>query len=372
MGPSLKFSRLPGILLLLTFSALSCPVLSQAPAPSLNQRPPVELVPRSADDRALAAKDTRHIVLYATVTNQRGSAEKGLTRQDFNILDNGKPQTIVTFQPPPSVSDPSPRVLLVLDTLNNSFENVAYERQSTGEYLKRNGSRLPLPTSLVLLSDSGAKVGKPTQDGNVLAADLKKLQTPVHMIGSAEGENGAMRRFALSVKILMQFTSYQAGLPGRAIVIWIGPGWPLLAGSEFTGTQKDRNAYWGAIVDLTNNLRRSRLTLNQISPPSLSRGTAQSRDYYRIYLSGITDPANARSGNLSLPVLALQSGGQVLDDGSSISGQIASCIADADNSYQLAFDAAPATKIDEYHAITVTVAGPGNSVRTTAAYYAQP
>jgi hypothetical protein len=77
-------------------------------------------------------------------------------------------------------------------------------------------------------------------------------------------------------------------------------------------------------------------------------------------------------GNLALPVLAFQSGGQVFEDDKDLVGGIARCIADLDSYYVLAFDSLRASRDNEYRALQITVDKPGLKPRTNGSYYAQP
>jgi hypothetical protein len=95
-------------------------------------------------------------------------------------------------------------------------------------------------------------------------------------------------------------------------------------------------------------------------------------DYYQAFLNGVATADQASSGNLALPVLAYQSGGQVLEESTDLAADIDKCIADAKSYYVLSFDSAPAVNADEYHSLQVKVNKPGLTVRTNTAYYAQP
>jgi len=76
---------------------------------------------------------------------------------------------------------------------------------------------------------------------------------------------------------------------------------------------------------------------------------------------------------MSLQVFAVHSGGRVLNSTNDIAAAIAECVADADTSYVLSFNAARAGQaFDEYHAIGVTVDKPCVTTRTRTGYYASP
>jgi hypothetical protein len=153
----------------------------------------------------------------------------GLQQQDFTLLDNHQPQKIASLQAVEGRTARAPvHVMLMLYTLNNSFQNVAYERKAMEKYLGQNQGYLSYPVSIALLSDSGVDAGQSSRDGNALIGELKKRPTPVHMIGSAEGFNGANRRFKLSIREFNRLATNQEDVPGRVILVWVGPGWPLL------------------------------------------------------------------------------------------------------------------------------------------------
>ena len=77
-------------------------------------------------------------------------------------------------------------------------------------------------------------------------------------------------------------------------------------------------------------------------------------------------------GDLSLPVLAIQSGGLALNSSNNIAGLIQECVADAAPYYEISFDSSAAERPEEYHHLEVKVAKPGLTARTRQGYYAQP
>jgi len=90
------------------------------------------------------------------------------------------------------------------------------------------------------------------------------------------------------------------------------------------------------------------------------------------YVKGVSDPNHVDLGDLSLPVLATQTGGQVLMGSSDLTSLIDRCIADAKTYYVLTYNPPPAAHPDEYHGIEVKVDRPGLTARTRTGYYSQP
>ena len=77
-------------------------------------------------------------------------------------------------------------------------------------------------------------------------------------------------------------------------------------------------------------------------------------------------------GDLSLQVLAIQSGGLALSSSNDVTSMLQNCLADAEAYYEMSFDPAPADHRDEYHNLVIQVSKPGLTARTRTGYYAQP
>jgi hypothetical protein len=66
-------------------------------------------------------------------------------------------------------------VILMLDTLNNSFQNVAYERKAIEKYLGQNQGHLSYPVSIALLSDSGVDMGQSSRVAMLSSANSRNV-----------------------------------------------------------------------------------------------------------------------------------------------------------------------------------------------------
>jgi hypothetical protein len=76
--------------------------------------------------------------------------------------------------------------------------------------------------------------------------------------------------------------------------------------------------------------------------------------------------------NLYRKVLAVQSGGRVLDASNDLVSQINSCVQEATAFYTVSFDPPHADHADEYHDLKVEVDKPNLTARTNTGYYDQP
>ena len=90
---------------------------------------------------------------------------------------------------------------------------------------------------------------------------------------------------------------------------------------------------------------------------------------YKAFLRGVKSARDADSSNLALQVLAVQSGGRVLDPSNDVAGQISRCIDDLGAYYTITFNPDPSHRSDEYHELKVQIAKPGLVARTSTGYY---
>jgi hypothetical protein len=92
---------------------------------------------------------------------------------------------------------------------------------------------------------------------------------------------------------------------------------------------------------------------------------------YQDYVKGEKTAEKADSGNLSLKVLAVQSGGLAVAPDNDLAAQIGRCVQDATAFYTLSFDPPRADRANEYHDLKVQISKPGLSARTNTGYYNQ-
>ncbi len=314
------------------------------------------------------------VTLDVTVTEHSGKVVPGLTQSNFTILDNGKPQQILSFraiQAP--VTDPPTQVLLLIDTVNNSITNVAYERDQIATFLRKSGPTLPIPLSFIFFSDSGAELQQePSTSTETLLADLKQMDTKLHTIRRDGGIYAAAERSNLSLKTAVQISTHEQTIPGRKLLIWISPGWPYLSGPEINLSTRDQQHIFANLVALSDMLERARITLYSIDPLGVADAVSTRSTFYEEFLKPVPSAQKTQQGNLALQVLALHAGGKVLNTGSNIADEIASCIADASAFYVITIPRAQSDSPNTLHTIQVKLSDTKLQARTLFGYYAQP
>jgi VWFA-related protein len=311
------------------------------------------------------------ISLDIVVTPKNGPPVSGLQQNDFKLLDNKVPAPITSFRAF-SGTQPPAEVVLVVDAVNVPYSGVSYMRGQIEKFLRANGGQLPLPTSLVIFTDTGLQVqGGFTKDGNAEAASLDHATIALRNINRSAGYWGAAEQFENSVNALRQLAAREASRPGRKLVVWISPGWPLLSGPGVQLDGKQENALFSDIKSLSTDLRRSGVTLYNVNPIGAAEGPGRTF-YYQEFVKGVSKPGQVEPADLSLQVLATQSGGLVLTSSNDLLSELQKCFDDGLAYYEVTFNPGDADTRDQYHSIDVQVSKPNLTARTWTGYYSQP
>ncbi len=333
---------------------------------------PASAVPALAQQAPAGAPEaSRQLHFSVTVEDKAGVAAGDLTVQDFTLLDNKAAVPITSFKVMTPQQQPV-EVIILIDAVNTRFSNVAYMRDQVGKFLRANGGKLARPMSLAVLTDKGAQVQKGfTTDGNGLAEALEHQEIGLREIRPDSGYWGAEERFQISLAGIHELTQYAGTLPGRKVVIWVSPGWPLLSGARTDLGAKQQQQIFGDVVALSRELRAANLTLYSINPLGAEENLIRA-DFYQEFVKGVSDPRQTDLGDLALQVLAIQSGGLALQGSTDVAGQMRRCLAETEAWYEIDFPMAPTDKPNAYHHIDVQVDKPGLKARTRDGYYSQP
>jgi len=323
---------------------------------------------QAAGAAAPAPSGPQTITIDARVTDKLGHHLAGLQAQDFTLLDNKQPAKILDIKEVDGrdATDPM-RVLIVIDAINGGFDVVARERGELTDFLNQDGGGLAQPTSLAVLTEKGVSIEKSfITDGTSLNATLAKFQNELRTATRAAGFWGATEKLQWSLDELGRLATYESSLPGRKLVIVIGPGWPMFPWAGTQESDKERRWAFNTIEAFSNELREGRVTLYAIDPFILGQTNPF---YYQNYLKGIAKANDAQYGDLALQVLAAHTGGLVQDSGSDIKGGLNTAIRDASACYTITFEAPPIDRKNEYHDLHLQIDKPDALVRTTAGYY---
>lgn len=343
----------------LAFAMVGASGLAQKPSPTVPNLPAQQPVQHDSVMR-----------IDVQVSTKKGDPVPGLKQSDFTLLDNNQPRPISSFRQMGQTSEPV-EAILVLDAVNTRYENVSYERTQLDKFLKQSGGKTAVPMSLAVLTDKGVNLQPTfTQDTSALSNLVDNAQVSLREITRSAGFWGADERMDDSIRAMQQLVHYAAGLPGRKLILFLSPGWPLLSGPEVQLQAKQREEVFANVVALSTEMRRGNITLDSLNPLGPGEPLIQ-ENYYMSFLKGLRRPGDADLGDLSVQVLAIQSGGLVINS-SDIAGTIAKALEDTKAWYEITFQEPPAETQNEYHHLQVNVNQPGLVVRTRDGYYDQP
>lgn len=213
---------------------------------------------------------TEMVLVPVVVTDKSGTHATGLSKEDFELLENGKSRPIASFEEVKSTTnrparvamprgtysnalsdDSSPKRLTIfaLDLVNTPFMDQSYARQQLMKFLaSRISSQEPI--ALVAIKANGIQVLHDfTSDPAVLVEALKRVTGAIPALNGAfagdvvsaeaaafAGFSTAPEAYAALVEreaITVTLEAFQhvaeafAGVPGRKSLIWATAGFPF-------------------------------------------------------------------------------------------------------------------------------------------------
>ena len=314
------------------------------------------------------------IKLDVVVTSESGKPVPSLSPTDLTLLDDGQPEKILSFQAfdgASATSDLPVEVILVIDTLRMPGLLASHEREEVEKFLGRNGGHLSRSVSIFKLLDSGLwLVAEPSRDGKALAeqvahdGQLRSIRMavgPAAMFGSSPQPDPPG---LLALKALGDIATRERQKPGRKLLVWIGPR------REENGTPVEQQAAFNMIVWFSTLLREARIALYSFSEGENDHDPRAIR--YKDFLNGVKSVREAAFNALDRKVLAVQSGGAVLEARNDLASEIAKRVDEDSTFYTLSFNPAPADHPNDYHDLKVRVGSSGLTARSVTGYYDQP
>jgi VWFA-related protein len=327
--------------------------------------------------------------LDVTVTDHSGSPVPGLKAEDFTLLDNGQPQKLVSFRAHDAATNKANepvQLILLIDELNLSSKRAAAAKQEVEWFLREDQGRLKCPAMVYRLTDKGLWASEqPSTDGNALAGEIASgsepravLETPLRADAYLMTNDQLNDRNIHSIQALGAIATEARRRPGRKLLFWLGPGWPVdsvdpteMAPVEANGEHiklTSRPRRFDQIVEFSTRLREARISLFCVSMLSYPEFSSSNEGRVR----AVQNAKDAAPGDMALNVLASKSGGSASTIASMIKDLIDKSVEDAGDYYTLTFDPPRAGTPDEYHDLKVTVDRPDAAVRTNSEYYDQP
>ncbi len=353
------------------------------PAPAsrpslLPASPPSQLEVAQVQAGAWAsASDAAGLIrLDVVVHDEKGNPLSGLPASDFALFENEKPDKVLSFREfygAAKIAEPSVEVILFVDTTSLNSQQVVILQREVNKFLRQNGGRLAHPVSIYWLTTSGLWVPpqpQPSLDGGALAAALEhtgKLKS----IWKPRGLDPTPLVFR-PLEAFGFIAAAERQKPDRKLLVWVGLDSTLPIS---TLPIKEEVKLFGTIVWFSTLLREARIALYSLSVGATEeRGIdySQAPDTYESRVKGVSEARRVRLIDVDRKVLALQSGGRVLEPSIDLATQIDGCVADASAWYVLRFDPQPADRPDEYHDLKVVIGKAGLTASTNTGFYDQP
>ena len=270
---------------------LSAPPDSQ-PAPPSQPSTPQPSTPQSSTAQSSSAqssesstlvihKSVHRVILDVVVTDSNDKPVRGLTRDDFSVAEDGKPQRVLSFDvhdfdapadvpkvPPlpantfmnvPTAPERGPLNVILYDMLNMSLDDQGIARKQLLSFIseKPPGARF----AIFVLSDGLRLVQGFTADQNVLyaAMDPKAPRPHVPKI-FLYGENYGQGEIRLIRWTFAKIARFLDPLPGRKNVIWLTGSVPTSILATADGTA-DPLSYSDEIKETVNAMARSQIAV---------------------------------------------------------------------------------------------------------------
>ncbi len=321
---------------------------------------------------------SRLVFLDVTVLDKKGHiVVKGLTKEDFAISEEKKPERIFSFEAPEThVADTNaaddnpagkaPLTIVVLDLLNSKFEDFAYIRYSVRKYLTAQPARLSSPAELMVLGNQSLEMVQGytrNKEDLLYALDHVPAAVPYKMM------NGAFyaERFGQSIDALQQIALQNEGVPGRKNIVWVGHGGPSIYTGALVGPIVDElNQY---VRDTTNMLVDARISLFVIYPGLPVRGPALTMSEGSAD-ADIGDDADPFAGDINYGVFVNETGGKLFYNRNDVDREIKRSQELGSEYYTLTYQPHEGDADGKFRRIRVTLRDPNLHAVTKAGYFA--
>ncbi len=269
----------------LTAFALSMLLLPPPILLAARQSPPPASATPATQQPEVIRSSTRLVQLSVIAQDGKGNPLSGLKKEDFTVLDEGKPQNIAFFScgappsaaPPPALppnyftnrfdlkgEDPGAVTVILFDSLNTSSQDQSFVRKQILRFLQTvkpqdHVALYALTNNLVVLHDFTRDVSALVDAvnratpkelaafdaSNSQAIDFQGLsgdpqwQGFQNALNNAEGQiadQNTLNRIGTTAAALEVIAAHVATISGRKSLIWVSGGFPIQIGMAKIGT----------------------------------------------------------------------------------------------------------------------------------------
>lgn len=370
------------------------------------------------------------VTVPVVVTYKNGLHVLGLKKEDFTLLEDGKPQKISNLEEVVKTSGPAKALaaqpgqfsnlqvednrptqltIIVLDKLNTPIEDQSFAKQQMLKYLNDSVNTHQLTSLFVITRDGMRVVHNFTDDPQLLAAALKKVEVEKKLVEEAseeaipkasgsgidgivatmrEQQHKADQRLesqerATSIDItlgsMQQIAQYCAGIPGRKAMLWASAGFPFSV-NEADLSINIAGVKGASLSDVSDKYRKTWRALEQAQV-----------SVYPVDVRGLTDPTmpditigNPRDDAYAHAVwtqtetigtfqaFAHATGGRAFFNGNDLAGAFLKASEDNASYYVLSYYLNRAGKKSGWHKLAVKVRRDGAQVEARSGFFLDP
>ena len=316
---------------------------------------------------------SRLVFLDVTVLDKKGRpVVKGLTKDDFTITEDKRPQRIFSFETPaehvPAADgeedgskNKAPVTIFVMDLLNSNFEDFAYIRYSVKRYLASEPETMNSPAELMVLGNRTLEMVQGfTRSKSEMLLALKRV--PVALPYKLMMGSFGVERFAESIEALQQIALQSRGISGKKNIIWLGRGSPGVSTEGMTAYATEvLNLY---VHDTTNLLVDARMSLFVIYP-----GLGGSGPSTLAATTGIGDE-DPFAGEVNFGVFVKATGGTLFHNANDVDQEMKRSQELGSNYYTLTYQPAEGIANGKFRHVVVAMRDPSLHVVTKGGYFA--
>jgi VWFA-related protein len=375
--------------MLIVLFLLALPILSQSPA-----------APPKQDEPFVFRSTTRLVQVNVVVRDHKGHPVADLKKEDFTISEEGKPQEISFFSVESLGSLPVTPVkiiphlfsnrlaarsgvppgvtVILLDSLNTTFEDQAYARSKMIEFLldMKTGDRV----AIYQLGNRLNVVQDYTTDCSELVKHLRDAHGEIPAMQALEQfrsvDQGAGRRadgmeadritadrITNTLDVLAVIARHLSSVQGRKNLIWISGGFPISIGYNqlpMVSGMSSVGINQGALRDHYVFGKELTATVRALNDAGVAIYPVDARGKG---LSGA--PPNS-----SMLELASQTGGRAYYNSTDIKGAIQQAISDSEVTYTIGYHPTSVAQDGKFREIKLKVDRSGVSVSYRKGYFA--
>jgi VWFA-related protein len=326
------------------------------------------------------------VVLDVVVTDKAGHLVANLSRDDFEVSENGALQQIRNFEAPHKIDTipvtapkdkfgrenwgDAPLTMIVIDEMDTPFEETAYSRQQVDRYLKAQPSLLKQPTIILWLNDAGihpVTAFSRNRDALLAAFDAHKAS-----IADKFNRGAVVEQLSASLSAIQQLALFSRGSKGEKQIIWVGRSFPGIDGTVLDKKQLDFMTK--AISSTIDLLMQSRTTIYVIDPTLNAAPPAQFfNDVGGPNTLTPFSPTDPFALGFNFMSFVEQTGGKYFYGRNDLNNEIEDSIARNTNFYTMSYVPSDPIQDGKYRKIDIHMKNPNLIVQSKQGYYpAQP